>query len=127
MAKAFAKKFYSSKAWQDCRNEYAAYRHHLCEDCLRRGIYKPGVIVHHKIEIDPVTIEKPEIALNFDNLELLCRECHARRHELSGGRWAEVNRRRREKKLKDNRYIVGENGKIFAKDSPHCCKNATNL
>ena len=75
MAKAFARKFYSSKAWQDCRNEYAKRQHFLCEDCLRRGIYKPGTIVHHKIEIDPVTIEKPEIALNFNNLELLCRDC----------------------------------------------------
>lgn len=115
MAKAFAKKFYSSKAWQDCRNEYAARRHYLCEDCLRRGIYKPGVIVHHKIEIDPVTIEKPEIALNFDNLELLCRECHARRHEQQFKGWKYFNERRKEKKLNDNRYIVDENGKVFAK------------
>ena len=73
MAKPFARQFYSSKAWQDCRNEYAKRRHHLCENCLRRGIYRPGTIVHHKIEIDPVTIERPEISLNFDNLELLCR------------------------------------------------------
>ena len=115
MAKAFAKKFYSSKAWQDCRNEYAKRQHHLCEDCLRRGIYNPGTIVHHKIELDPITIEKPEIALNFDNLELLCRDCHARRHELAGGRWAEVNRRRRAAKEASNRYIIGENGKIFAR------------
>lgn len=115
MAKAYARKFYSSKAWQDCRNEYAKRRNYLCEDCLRRGIYRPGVIVHHIIEIDPVTIEKPEIALNFENLELLCRECHDRRHEQSGGRWGAVNRRRKEKKEASNRYCVGENGKIFSK------------
>lgn len=82
---------------------------------MRRGIYKPGEIVHHKIELDPVTIERPEVALNFDNLELLCRECHARRHELSGGRWAEVNRRRKKEKENAQRYVIGENGKIFAK------------
>ena len=67
---------------------------------MRRGIYKPGEIVHHKIEIDPVTIERPEIALNFDNLELLCRECHAEAH---------TNRN------KGRRYIFDENGKIFIK------------
>lgn len=115
MAKAYAKKFYSSKAWQSCRNEYAKRQKFLCEDCLRRGIYRPGEIVHHKIELDPVNIEKPEVALNFDNLELLCRECHAKRHEQSGGRWSEVNRRRKAKREASNRYIVGENGKIFAK------------
>ena len=53
MAKDFARSFYSSKQWQDCRNEYAKRRHHLCEDCLRRGIYKPGVIVHHIEELTP--------------------------------------------------------------------------
>lgn len=115
MAKAFARKFYSSKAWQDCRNEYAKRRAYLCENCLRRGIYKPGEIVHHKIEIDPITIEIPEIALNFDNLELLCRECHAAEHELSGGRWAEVNKRRRQAKQSSERFIIDANGNVFAR------------
>ena len=115
VAKAFARKFYSSKAWQDCRNEYAARKHYLCENCLRRGIYKPGEIVHHKIEIDPITIERPEIALSFDNLELLCRDCHAAAHEQSGGRWTEVNRKKRETRDASNRYVVGENGKIFSR------------
>lgn len=113
MAKQFARRFYSSKAWQDCRNEYAKRAHHLCENCLRRGIYRPGEIVHHKIELDPITIERPEIALSFDNLELLCRECHAAMHEQSGGRWAEVNRKRKKEKADAQRYFVGENGKIF--------------
>ena len=115
MAKQFARQFYSSKAWQDCRNEYAKRRQHLCENCLRQGIYKPGVIVHHKIEIDPVTIERPEIALNFDNLELLCRECHAAAHDQHGGRWAKVNERKREARDGRNRYKIVENGKVLAK------------
>ena len=127
MAKEFARKFYSSKAWQDCRNEYAKRRHFLCENCLRRGIYKPGVIVHHKIEIDPITIENPEIALSFDNLELLCRECHAEAHDLQGGRWAKVNEKKRRAKADAQRYIVGENGKIFSKDPPSVAENSPKL
>jgi len=115
MAKPWARKFYSSKAWQSCRNEYAKRRHHLCEDCLRRGIYKPGVIVHHKIELDPISIERPEIALSFDNLELLCRDCHAARHELSGGRWAEVNKRKRASRDAKNRYVIGADGIVTSK------------
>lgn len=98
MAKDFAKKFYSSKQWQDCRNGYAAMRGHLCEDCLARGIYTPGEIVHHMIELDPVNIYNPEIALSWSNLRLVCRDCHAERHKLSG---------------KDRRYTLGLNGEVI--------------
>lgn len=115
MAKDFAKKFYSSKAWQTCRNEYAAKRHHLCEDCLRRGIYRPGTIVHHKIELDPVNIEHPEITLDFNNLELLCRDCHRKVHGLEGGPWAVVNERKRKARAASQRYVVSENGTVTAR------------
>ena len=113
MAREFARKFYSSKAWQDCRNEYAKRAHYLCENCLRNGIYKPGEIVHHKIELDPVNINKPEITLNFDNLELLCRDCHAEVHEQS---WAEVNDRKRKKRAESQRYIVNAYGVVTGKN-----------
>ena len=45
MARDFAKKFYSSKQWQDCRNEYMKCAGYLCEDCLKRGVYRPGIEV----------------------------------------------------------------------------------
>ena len=115
MAKAYARKFYSSKAWQDCRNEYMKQAHYLCENCLRRGIYRPAEIVHHKIELDPITIERPEISLNFNNLEAVCRECHSLYHETSGGRFAEVNKRRRDKRASAQRYSIGDNGEVFSK------------
>ena len=115
MAKAFARKFYSSKAWQSCRNEYMKRVHYLCEECLRKGIYKLAEIVHHIIELDPITIERPEIALSFDNLEALCRDCHAEKHELSGGRWSEVNKKKREQRDQSNRYVVGPNGEISSR------------
>lgn len=118
MARAFAKRFYSSKAWQTCRNEYAKQAHYLCEECLKHGIYKPGEIVHHKIELDPVNIERPEIALSFNNLELLCRDCHAKMHEQSGGRWSEVNKRKREKKESESRYKVDEFGHVSTNELP---------
>lgn len=114
MAKAFARKFYSSKAWQECRNEYMKRAHYLCENCLRKGIYKPAEIVHHIIEIDPITIERPEIALNFDNLEAVCRECHNEYHD-NRGRWALVNEKKREQRDQSNRYVIGANGEIFSK------------
>ena len=115
MSKPFAKKFYSSKAWQDCRNEYARRKHYLCENCLRRGIYRPGVIVHHLIELDPVNINNPEIALSFNNLELLCRDCHAEVHEQVGGPWAKVNAKKKQEREAKNRYKIGPNGVVSAK------------
>lgn len=114
MAKPFARKFYSSKQWQDCRNEYMKRRAHLCENCLRKGIYKPAEIVHHKIELDPVTIERPEIALSFDNLEAVCRDCHNEYHD-NRGRWAKVNAEKRRKRDEANRYQIAPDGTVTAK------------
>lgn len=79
--KEYAKTFYKSAAWKDCRKAYAAYRRGLCEVCLKRGIYKPGEIVHHKIHISPENITDPTVTLSFDNLQLVCRDCHADLHK----------------------------------------------
>lgn len=78
--KEYAEKFYKSKAWQACRIAYAKSVGGLCEQCLKNGRYNPGVIVHHKIHITPDNIECPEITMDFRNLELLCRDCHAETH-----------------------------------------------
>lgn len=77
----FAKEFYKSKAWKDCRAAYARHARGLCEICLARGVYAPGVIVHHKIHVEPETITDPEVLLNWDNLQLVCRQCHAQIHK----------------------------------------------
>lgn len=78
--KEFAKSFYKSKAWQRTRQSYAASVGYLCEECLRKGLCTPGRIVHHKIFLTPENINNPAITLSFDNLEMLCRECHAEKH-----------------------------------------------
>lgn len=80
MAKDYARKFYLSKRWKDCRNTYFAYRHGLCERC--QG---PGKIVHHKTYITPENINDPMVTLSFDNLELLCQDCHNREHHEKYG------------------------------------------
>ena len=103
MAKPFAKSFYSSRMWQTCRDNYAAYRGHLCEGCLRRNVLSYGEIVHHKIELTPDNINIPEVTLNWNNLELLCRQCHAEIHD---------------KRKKHRRYTFGANGEIIIIDPP---------
>ena len=72
--------FYSRKQWQECRNLYMKYRNHLCERCLKAGRVTPADIVHHKKYLTPENYRDPEISLNFDNLEALCKECHNREH-----------------------------------------------
>lgn len=80
MAQSFARKFYSGKPWQLCRDAYAKSVSGLCERCLRAGLYEPGTIVHHKIHLTAQNIQDADVALNWDNLELVCRKCHAEEH-----------------------------------------------
>ena len=75
MSKAYARDFYNSTDWIKTRKSYFNYRHGKCERC--NGI---GAIVHHKIYITPKNINNPYITLSYDNLELLCRECHEKQH-----------------------------------------------
>lgn len=76
MAKEFARKFYSSNTWKRCRQSYIAQRimidGGLCEKCQKQ----PGKIVHHKRWLTPENINNPIIALNHDNLEYVCQDCH---------------------------------------------------
>lgn len=82
---SFARDFYRSWAWIKCARGYKADRSGLCERCLSKGLIVPGDEVHHKIKLTPENIDKPEIALNWKNLELLCKGCHAEEH--SRRRW----------------------------------------
>ena len=80
MAQEFTHGFYKTKAWQKTRNAYAKSVGGLCEECLRNGIIKAGEIVHHKQPLTPENINNPNVTLNWNNLELLCRDCHAKMH-----------------------------------------------
>jgi hypothetical protein len=74
--KPWAEAFYKSKDWQKCRAAYIDERipidGGLCEECHERV----GVIVHHKETLTELNIGDPEITLNHELLELVCKECH---------------------------------------------------
>ena len=59
---------------------------YLCERCLEKGLIRPGEIVHHKIFLDESNINNPEVTLDMNNLQLLCRECHTEVHEKAKGK-----------------------------------------
>lgn len=78
--KPWAKAFYNSKEWEACRKAYIASKQGLCERCLAEGRISAGEIVHHKQWLTRETINDPSITLNFENLELLCWNCHNKEH-----------------------------------------------
>lgn len=80
MARPFAIDFYHSQAWQRTRDSYMRAQRGLCEKCMSRGVLKPAEIVHHKVHLSPENINDPYVTLSFDNLEALCRTCHAEEH-----------------------------------------------
>lgn len=83
----FANRLYSSQAWKDTRKAYARSAGFLCERCMAKGLITPGTEVHHRIHLTPENVDDPAIALSFDNLELLCHECHEEEHRLRVPRW----------------------------------------
>lgn len=95
--KEYAKEFYSSGAWKLCRANYTKSKQGLCERCLQAGKYSAGVVVHHIIPITPENINDPEITLSFNNLMLLCVQCHADMHSGKG----------------DRRYVTDEEGHVY--------------
>lgn len=94
----FGQHFYSSYAWEQTRKAYAKKARGLCEVCAAKGLIVPGEIVHHKIHLTPENINDPRITLSFDNLQYVCRQCHAEIHS-------------KEKR----RYVVDKNGHVSAR------------
>lgn len=113
MAKEFAYSFYHSGAWKKQREYIKAVRFGLCERCLAKGKFVKGEIVHHKIHLTPENIHDKSICLDEQNLELLCRDCHAEEHQ--GERDSYYGERRRQKQPSD-RYTIDEWGNVKASE-----------
>jgi 5-methylcytosine-specific restriction protein A len=61
--------------WNRVRAQYVK-EHPLCEECLEQGSVTPVEIVHHKLTVR----EHPELRLDMDDLQSLCRVCHGKEH-----------------------------------------------
>ena len=82
--------FYNSKGWKRNRVAYAIAHHCICERC-GRPVYVSGVtnylpkgkrlkyVVHHKEHLNDDNYTT-DLAYDWNNLELLCIDCHNREH-----------------------------------------------
>ena len=70
------KQFYKTQAWRRARqafiDERMAEDGGICQVCGQ----EPGLIVHHKIWLDDVNCNDPEISLNPENFLYECQICH---------------------------------------------------
>ena len=69
--------FYNSKEWRRVSAAYMSSKLYICERCG-----KPAVICHHKKWLNAQNVNDPTVALNPENLEALCIECHNAEHGL---------------------------------------------
>ena len=74
-----SKDFYNSTPWKRVRSLKLS-RDPLCEPCKREGRTMAATTVHHKL---PLT-ERPDLALDLENLESICASCHSRHHASEG-------------------------------------------
>ena len=84
--------FYVSWKWRKCRKAFAKSKGNMCERCLARGIIEVGskkqpLEAHHKIPLTDENVDDPKVALNWANLELLCKKCHDEERERESKRW----------------------------------------
>ena len=79
--------FYVSKAWRDLSWRLKVERGGKCERCGRIFVTKEEwakLIAHHKKELNSDTVNDPTVALNPDNIEILCLDCHNKEHRRFG-------------------------------------------
>lgn len=78
--------FYDSRPWLELRYRVLAARGGCCQCCGNRGLWNDPLQVDH---IKPRS-KFPELELDFENLQVLCRDCN-----VGKGAWDQTDWRRR--------------------------------
>ncbi len=73
-------KKYNSIKWRKTRKIKLLSVNGLCERCLKKELYSPAIIVHHREYINESNFMIDEVFYNLDNLEALCLKCHNEEH-----------------------------------------------
>lgn len=69
-------KFYKSSAWEKKRLEILERDNYECQVCKEEGGFAPATTVHHILHLE----NRPDLALDDDNLLSVCAACHNREH-----------------------------------------------
>lgn len=100
--KLLRRKLYGTRQWQKVRLTFLK-EHPLCAECLRHGKVTPAEDVHHRKS--PFNYAEQsvnwDLALDSNNLEALCKECHQKEHNPQSSPSPEEVLRQLEELMKD--------------------------
>lgn len=108
------RQFYNSKTWHKVAKDYAKSKHGLCERCLKNGLIVPYDEVHHKKRLTKENINDPDITINWNNLECLCKKCHEEEHQADAKQRPYKRKDYQGKRQQPQRYVVDQKtGKVI--------------
>ncbi len=90
MSKDVLHDFYCSKAWLDLARAMKSKSGGVCAMCGKVADISE-LRPHHKIELTIENVTDPTIALNPDNIEVICNDCHNKVHHRFGNGTNEKN------------------------------------
>ncbi|PTJ01821.1 HNH endonuclease [Staphylococcus simulans] len=75
------KRFYKTSEWRNLRQQRLCIDNYECQWCKEKGKVVTDkdtrLVVHHKKELK----DRPDLALDIDNLVTVCFECHEKHHD----------------------------------------------
>lgn len=78
-------RFYASKRWRDLRTALVVERHGVCDRCGKDFSDDTSkLIAHHKEHLTDETLKDPAVAVDPQNIEIVCQKCHAHYHAERG-------------------------------------------
>lgn len=77
--------FYISAVWRRTRERALKQQHYECQRCKAKGRYERATVAHHKKYLR----RRPDLALDLDNLEALCDQCHYEEHHKNNNKYAD--------------------------------------
>ena len=78
-------RFYASRRWRELREVLIIQRHGRCDRCGKDFSGETRMLsAHHKEHLTDETLKDPAVAVNPDNIEILCAKCHALQHPVRG-------------------------------------------
>ena len=78
-------RFYASRRWRELRECLILERHGFCDRCGKNFSDDTSkLIAHHKQHLTDESLKDPKVAVNPDNIEILCQHCHSLQHLEKG-------------------------------------------